>query len=323
MRIPHLFLLSIYALFLNSAYAKNNRKGLPTGSPTPAPVHPPTPMPTPTRSPTPMPQVGGGGGGSRTCFSSEDRLTLESGEQVKFVELSIGDRILSADRDGTIGYSPVVFLPHKENDTPTTFLEVVTNETNKKVKMTRGHLIIKCDGTLVKSHQLVVGDCLRTIDGEEKVNSLQEVRLPGVYTAVAQKEFLVVNGIISSPFASSSALAHAYYNSTDMEDWCSSNNWLVFDQKHHHPMVAGASFSHSGVDGGGGGDGGSEASQGRVSPSEDCMSMLTEMFKKYKNEPIGWGVDGWGYRNWANPISVYRRENDRKIPPLSLITGWQ
>ena len=40
--------------------------------------------------------------------------------------LEIGDRVQSADFNGTVSISPVVFLPHKSNDELTTFLEVTT-----------------------------------------------------------------------------------------------------------------------------------------------------------------------------------------------------
>jgi hypothetical protein len=104
-----------------------------------------------------------------------------------------------------------------------------------------------------------------------------EVEINGVYTAVTESEFIVVNGIIASPFASPTAIAHALYNATDAAEWCTSNNWLAYESAQHH------------LD--------------SNTPSKDCEELLAEMFENYKDEPIGWGVDGWGYRGWKNPSS--------------------
>ena len=44
--------------------------------------------------------------------------------------------------------------------------------------------------------------CLRTVDGEELVTAATPARANGLYTAVAASgEFLVVDGIVASPFA--------------------------------------------------------------------------------------------------------------------------
>jgi hypothetical protein len=251
---------------------------------------------------------GGGGGGSRTCFSGDDKATLQSGEHIKFSKLKIGDSILSSTRDGKVSFSKVVFLPHGENDTPTKFLEIVT-ESKKTVKMTAGHLVQLCSGKLVTAHELTVrpaarhhseeelevesdarNSCLRTVHGDEKITSIQQVESKGVYTAVTENEFLVVNGIIASPFASSAILAHAYFNLTDMEDWCSTHNWMVHENKKQGQGGGILDVLHQ--------------YKTLVVPSEDCMTLLTGMFEEFKDEPIGWGVDGWGYRGWANPASA-------------------
>jgi hypothetical protein len=103
---------------------------------------------------TPAPD-GGVGVGSRTCFSGEDTLTLESGGTRTMAELQIGDRILSVDREGNFGFSPVVFLPHTPNQTPTTFLEVTT-VSGKTVRMTKGHLLpLAATGALVPAKTLL------------------------------------------------------------------------------------------------------------------------------------------------------------------------
>mmetsp|Transcript_2413 Transcript_2413/g.2975 ORF Transcript_2413/g.2975 Transcript_2413/m.2975 type:complete len:562 (+) Transcript_2413:79-1764(+) len=274
----------------------------PTPQPTPFPSAPrpsPSPIPSPTKAPT-----GGGGGGGRTCFSSEDKVTLESGEDIPFRSLKIGDRILSANRDGITSYSNVVFLPHGENDKRATFVEINT-EAGKTIKMTRAHLVPLCSGALSIVADLKVGSCLRTIDGEDDVLNVSTVHLNGIYTAITENEFLVVNGIIASPFASSGALVHAFFNITDIEDWCSTNEWLAFESaKHAHVKQLSDQRSAE-------------------KPSEDCLAMLNEMFENYKDEPVGWGVDGFGYRrHWSNPASPnIHSHHEEQTVPLTL-SGW-
>jgi hypothetical protein len=227
----------------------------------------------------------------RTCFSGEETVTLESGESKPFAELSIGDSILSATREGTVSYSPVVFLPHGENKKSSKFVKVIT-ENKKEIKMTRGHLIPLCNGKLESAKDLNIGDCMRTVDGEDIVANVSRVKGEGLYTAVTQNEFVVVNGIVASPFASNAAIAHAFFNLTDMQDWCNSNNWLAFENARRPELK-------------------SLHKQDVNIPSTDCLSMLEKMFENYKDEPVGWGVDGWGYRGW----------NKASIP--SVVTGWK
>jgi len=273
----------------------------PSSQPTLAPV------PSPTKEPTTSGTNGGGGGG-RTCFSSDDKVTLESGKMIPFRSLQIGDSILSANRDGDISYSNVVFLPHGENDQRATFVEIKTKKMKKSLKMTRAHLIPLCSGSLSIAANLKVGSCIRTIDGDDEIMSTNSIKMNGVYTAVTENEFLVVNGIIASPFASSGALVHAFFNITDIEDWCASNDWLAFENaKHAHSTPS--------------------SSTTLKEPSIDCLTMLNKMFENYKDEPVGWGVDGFGYRrHWSNPASpnIHGDHQDvekEQTVPLTL-SGW-
>jgi hypothetical protein len=154
--------------------------------------------------------------------------------------------------------------------------------------MTRRHLVPLCSGELMVAQELQVGSCLRTVHGNEKVVSTEEVHVDGVYTAVTEQEFLVVNGIVASPFASPSAMAHALYNETDVVDWCSSNNWLAFESRYEmqNPLDVKAMEEMK-----------------QEEPSKYCEFLLKEMYEQYKDEPIGWGVNGFGYKGWKNPSS--------------------
>jgi hypothetical protein len=215
---------------------------------------------------------------------------LEGGAVKKFSELNIGDRILSANREGEISHSPVVFLPHGENEKSSKFVKVVLKD-HKEIKMTTRHLVPACDGKLTTAKNIKAGDCLRTVDGDVKVARVETVQGHGLYTAVTENEYLVVNGIVASPFASNAAIAHAFFNLTDMEEWCASNNWLAFENAKRPELK--------------------QLKKDVNIPSSDCLTMLEKMFENYKDEPIGWGVDGWGYRGW----------NKKTIP--SVVTGWK
>jgi len=284
----------------------------PTAQPIPQPTSQPTaqPIPQPTSQPTSKPtqdtgddttSSGSNGAGSRTCFSADDTVWLESGEKKPFRSVEIGDSILSANRDGVTSFSNVVFLPHGENDKRATFVEIKT-KAGKTIKMTRGHLLPLCTGDLSIANDIEAGTCVRTIDGEDEVLNVTTVEMNGIYTAVTENEFLVVNGIIASPFASSGALVHAFFNITDMEDWCASNDWLAFEN---------ARLSHV-----------QQAVDSPSQPSEDCLAMLNEMFENFKDEPVGWGADGFGYRgNWQNPASPEVNAKTEKSVPF-LLSGW-
>jgi len=135
-----------------------------------------------------------------TCFHGSDMVVLEDGSQKTMESLQIGDRIQSADFNGTVSISPVVFLPHKSNDELTTFLEVTT-ESGKSVHMTPDHLIPNCGGDIIVARSLMVDDCIFTVDGHEAIKSITSSQMTGIYTAVTENKFVVVNGIVASPFS--------------------------------------------------------------------------------------------------------------------------
>ena len=51
-----------------------------------------------------------------------------------------------------------------------------------------------------------------TVTGEERVASVENVSGEGVYTVVTNAEYIVVNGIIASPFGANHMMANLYYN---------------------------------------------------------------------------------------------------------------
>ena len=57
-----------------------------------------------------------------------------------------------------------------------------------------------------------MGDCIMTVSGEERVAAVGVVSGQGLYTFVTKEEYVVVNGIIASPFAVNHVMANLFYN---------------------------------------------------------------------------------------------------------------
>ena len=108
--------------------------------------------------------------------------------------------IKGADRNDTISYSQVIFNPHPANNGTHFFVEVVTVN-GKIVSMTPNHLLPLCNGGLVTARSFEEGHCVMT----------QNVEAGGVYTAVSENEFLVVDGVVASPFALAHGIAHSFF----------------------------------------------------------------------------------------------------------------
>ena len=134
------------------------------------------------------------------CFHADGTVLLESGESKRFSELSIGDVIKTSDGEGRFSFSPVLTLPHAANSEAATFL-TLTTETNKAVVMTPDHFIPKCDAHEVTAGELVVGDCLMTTDGKETLIEITSSEKSGVYTATTKDKFIVVDGVVASPYS--------------------------------------------------------------------------------------------------------------------------
>ena len=61
--------------------------------------------------------------------------------------------------------------------------------------------------------EIVIGDCVDTIYGPEKVVYIDRVSGRGIYTIITMERLLVINGIVATPFGGiNPTLADAYYN---------------------------------------------------------------------------------------------------------------
>jgi hypothetical protein len=150
------------------------------------------------------------------CFSGSESVSLESGATIPISEVSVGDRVLSANAQGQVVYSDVVAVPHKKNDQLVNFIHI-TLSNHMDIKMTPDHLVLastSCDSqmSLLSAADIKVNECLQTVDGQSRVVSKTLLQARGIYTLVTQEEFIVVNGIIASPFAVNHAVASAFYS---------------------------------------------------------------------------------------------------------------
>jgi len=138
--------------------------------------------------------------GPGSCFHGDGTVLLESGSSKRLSELSLGERIKTSDGRGGFSFNPVLILPHANNTEPAVFL-TLTTETGKVVDMTPDHFIPRCDNKEVTAGELQVGDCLFTVDGKETLIEISEKEKNGVFTAVTQDNFIVVDGIVASPYS--------------------------------------------------------------------------------------------------------------------------
>jgi flagellar biosynthesis GTPase FlhF len=164
----------------------------------------------------------------------------------------LGTLIMGADRNGKISFSPTVFLPHNPNDIERKHDQIVTGG-GHTIEMTPNHLLPTCDGTLVTARSIKLGDCVRTVDGEDTVvSTTKDVTRNGVYTAVTKNEFLVVDGVVASPFALAHGIAHSLFDREDVNEWCKDNAHLLPAAKAEEIKVLKASRQRRLTEGGGG-----------------------------------------------------------------------
>ena len=153
----------------------------------------------------------------KACFAGSETVDLESGEVRVMSDVRVGDRVLAADAAGRTSYSDVVFVPHRANNDDALFT-LITTASGRDIKMTPSHIILAgpCHSSgplpLTYASSVRVGDCVMTVSGKDMVSTVETVQGKGLYTIVTKEEYVVVNGIIASPFAVNHMLANLYYN---------------------------------------------------------------------------------------------------------------
>jgi co-chaperonin GroES (HSP10) len=154
------------------------------------------------------------------CFSGSETVVLESGEAKFISEVTKGEWILSQSAGGSREFAEVVAVPHGRNSILSKFVQLVV-ESGGDIKMSPEHLILtadNCGGSvhptvqLKQADEVVVGMCLWTSNGLERVVGTKEVVDRGLYTLVTTAEYIVVNDFAVSPFAVNHVVANAYYD---------------------------------------------------------------------------------------------------------------
>ena len=164
-----------------------------------------------TRAPSSNSSRGGG------CFAGSETVRLESGEDRQISLIMPGDRILAADALGRTSFSEVVFMPHEANSDTAMFVHIITSS-GRDIKMTKCHVLpagaCGSSSPLALNHAslVVVDNCVMTVAGKERVSSVETILAEGLYTIVTKEEFVVVNGIIASPFAYNHLAGNLFYN---------------------------------------------------------------------------------------------------------------
>jgi Hint module len=171
----------------------------------------------PTASADPSAKTGSGTSDTKACFAGTETVMLESGKVKIISAVRVGDRVLAADASRRFLYSEVVFIPHGANEEKALFTYITTTE-GKNLKMSGSHILPAghCDSPSplhsVSASMVKIGDCVMTTSGMEKVSAVETVQGQGLYTIVTKDEYVVVNGIIASPFAYNHMLGNLYYN---------------------------------------------------------------------------------------------------------------
>jgi Hint module len=153
----------------------------------------------------------------KACFAGSETVTLESGETKLISEVRAGDRVLAADASRQTVFSEVVFVPHGSNVDKSVYTHITTTH-GRDIKMTHSHILPAgaCKSTSplpdVYASSVTVGDCIMTVSGMEEVSAVEMVQGQGLYTIVTKDEYVVVNGIIASPFAFNHMMANFFYN---------------------------------------------------------------------------------------------------------------
>ena len=138
---------------------------------------------------------------SKVCFAGSETVAMEFGEVVPISSVRVGDRILAANAAGELSFSDVIAVPHAENSIDANFIQIGTTD-GKSLKLTPEHLIPagSCDSNfdIIPAGEVVIGSCLRTIDGFEVVNSIELVKSSGIYTVVTMEEFIAERPVSAS-----------------------------------------------------------------------------------------------------------------------------
>lgn len=164
-------------------------------------------------------KVGAAAGAAAVCcFEGSQQVSMKNGTVKQISMIKVGDKVatISFLADGTAiqKATTVVAVPHASNSTVSTFQQLETSSA-KQLMVTPDHLLLVKVGAkaIVKLARAIErGDMLVTRDGAECVVSTTSVVSQGLYTFVTMDEFVVVEGIVASPYGHYHCIPHWYFN---------------------------------------------------------------------------------------------------------------
>ncbi len=152
------------------------------------------------------------------CFAGSETVTLESGASKLISEVVVGDRVLASTAQGVFVYSDVIAVPHAKNNDRVMFNEI-SLANGADIRMTDEHLLpvaascgVDALFTVTAAKDVAANSCVMTVNGPSAVVSNNKVVGTGIYTIVTNEEYVVVNGVVASPFAVSHAVGNTFYN---------------------------------------------------------------------------------------------------------------
>eukprot|EP00471_Norrisiella_sphaerica_P000003 CAMPEP_0184478192 /NCGR_PEP_ID=MMETSP0113_2-20130426/283_1 /TAXON_ID=91329 /ORGANISM="Norrisiella sphaerica, Strain BC52" /LENGTH=487 /DNA_ID=CAMNT_0026855891 /DNA_START=328 /DNA_END=1791 /DNA_ORIENTATION=+ len=153
------------------------------------------------------------------CFHGDSKVLLESGETKAMRDVKLGESVQVSSFDGSLSFSPVVFIPHRPNEREAMFVTLTTKK-GRSIRMTSGHLVMatttcqKGDSSLIRAEDVATGTCLVGAEGLEAVVSAVFGTAKGVYTLVTGHTdgLLVVDGIQASSFGKSHTAVNMFYH---------------------------------------------------------------------------------------------------------------
>jgi hypothetical protein len=155
---------------------------------------------------------------SSTCFAGSETVTLESGVSKLIADVVVGDRVLASTAQGAFVYSDVIAVPHAKNNDRVMFNEI-SLANGADIRMTGEHILpvaascgVDAVFTVIAAKDVAVNSCVMTVNGQSAVVSNNKVAGAGIYTIVTNEEYVVVNGVVASPFAVSHAAGNTFYN---------------------------------------------------------------------------------------------------------------
>lgn len=149
--------------------------------------------------------------GNGSCFPPHATVQVEGMGKVRFDQVRVGDRILTANVDGTPAFAPVVMFLDKEKQTktPVDYLKI-TLASGRQIEMTPKHKIYAgatcCDrSSLKEARALKMGDTVHVMQpnagaaAATRVASIESTQYPAKYDlATTNGDALVVDGVVTT-----------------------------------------------------------------------------------------------------------------------------